>query len=412
MSDLATQIKEHKEILDAQGNAFNDLKTVIERYDEESSDRKAYVEEIGKKFDKLEQENNELITNFKAKEEAEKDLKERLEAMEAKLARPGMGADQKAIDRELAKKAFNIYCKYGANTQEAHDHLKEIEKEKKYLRTDSNIDGGYLLEMDFVQEIIKDITEISPIRSIARVRTTNRKTVVVPRRTNLVASGWNGEGLDRTDTNSQYALEEATLGKLSVVTHITNEEVMDASFDMENEVRMDVAEEFARAEGAAFVSGNSVNQPEGFLVNSDVESFNTTSANVVDADDLINITGQLKDGYDPVFVLNRRSLATIRQLKDGNGQYLWAPGIAAGLPNTIIGEPYVSAIDMPDIATGQSPVAYGDFRRGYWIVDRMAMTMIRDMFTLGARDMIRLIFHKRLTGQVIKAEAIKKLTVA
>ena len=126
---------------------------------------------------------------------------------------------------------------------------------------------------------------------------------------------------------------------------------------------------------------------------------------------MIDVTGVLKDGYVPVFVLNRRTLATIRKLKDGTGQYLWAPGIASVLPNTIIGEPYVSAIDMPDIATGQDPVAYGDFRRGYWIVDRTSMTMVRDPFTRASTDEVVLTFHRRLTGQVVKAEAIKKITI-
>ena len=410
MNDLAVQVNEHTKLLKAQEQSFADLKNIMEKYETHTSDYKAYTETVNGKLDELEKGNQEIITSFKAKEEAEKEFKERIEDLEAKLARPSMG-DAKKQDREMLRKAFNIYCKYGDNSTEAHEKLAELQGEKKYLRTDSNVDGGYLLDRDYVMEIIKDITEISPIRSIARVRQTNRKQVVVPRRTSLVSSGWNGEGLERTDTNSRYGVEEVTLGKLSVVVHLTSEEVMDAEFDMEMEVRDDVQEEFARAEGAAFISGDSINKPEGFLINSDVESILTNNVGNITADDLINITGQLKDGYDPNFVLNRRTLAVLRQLKQGDGQYLWAPGIAAGLPNTIIGEPYVSAIDMPDIATGQSPIAYGDFRRGYWIVDRTMMTMVRDMFTLAARDMIRLIFHRRVTGQVIKAEAIKKLTV-
>ena len=411
--ELAKQLNEHKDILNAQGEAFKDMKTVLEKYGDNSAEGKAAIEKIDAKFEDFEKKNQDLMTSFESRNQEQKELIETVKDLEAKLARPGAGnMDPEKQEAKANMAALNTFARIGLEAMgvEARNDEKMM-SELKRLRTDSNVDGGYLVEAEYVREILKDITEVSSIRSIARVRQTARKTVFVPTRTARVASGWNGEGIAAIVSNSKYGLEEITMGKLSVATIISNEELSDSSFNMEVEIRDDVAEEFARAEGEAFVSGDAINKPEGFLVNPDVQAFISGTIGAIDADDLIDITGQLKTGYNPTFVLNRRTLATIRQLKDGNGQYLWAPGIASGLPNTIIGEPYVSAIDMPDIATGQDAIAYGDFRRGYWIVDRTSMTMIRDPFTRSGTDEVVLTFHRRLTGQVVKAEAIKKITV-
>ena len=397
--------KKHAEVLEAQGKAFEEMKQIISRLGTDSSEAKEALSKVDAEFEKLEKNNDDLLKAFESRKEAEEKMAERIDDLEKELSRPGAGKDENA-EAKAEMKALNLYVRKGIELMQQEDP-----EEVKRLRTDSNIDGGYLVEPEFVREILKDITEISPIRSVARVRQTQRKTVMVPTRTKRVSSGWNGEGTEAIRDNSQYGLEEMTMGKLSVQTIITNEELSDASFNMEVEIRDDVSEEFARAEGQAFVSGDGVNKPEGFLINPDVESFDSASVGQLGADDLIDITGELKTGYDPRFLLNRRTLAYIRKLKDGEGQYLWAPGIAAGLPNTIIGEPYVSVIDMPDVAAGQTPVAYGDFRRGYWIVDRTMMTMVRDPYTRARTDEVVVTFHRRLTGQVVKPEAIKKILI-
>jgi HK97 family phage major capsid protein len=111
-------------------------------------------------------------------------------------------------------------------------------------------------------------------------------------------------------------------------------------------------------------------------------------------------------------LLNRTTLATIRTLKDGQGQYLWQNGLAAGLPSTINGDQYVSAIDMPNIGAGLYPVAYGDFARGYTMVDHTDTTMLRDPYTLGREGKILFIMHRRNGGKVVLAEAIKKLKIS
>lgn len=410
--DHAKQLNEHKDILDAQGKAFHELKGVLETQGAESTAAKESLVKIEATLDTLGEKSQEMMISFTARETAEKEMKEHMTELEAKLTRPGAGADPEKEEYKLNMEAFNTFARKGIEEMSNQARSNpEIALQLKRLRTDSNIEGGYLLEDEFVREIIKDITETSPIRSIARVRQTNRKTVMVPTRTANVLSGWNGEGIAATLSNSKYGQEEMTMGKLSVASILTNEVISDASFNMEVEVRQDVAEEFSRAEGKAFVDGSGVNRPEGFLENDDIQTFTTGTSGEIKIDDLINITGELKVGYDPVWVMNRRTIAQIRQLKAGDGQYLWQPAVIAGDPDRLLGDRVVSAIDMPDIAVGQVPIAYGDFRRGYWIIDRNVMSMIRDPFTRSAQDEVVLTFHRRLTGQVVKAEAIKTITI-
>ena len=113
-----------------------------------------------------------------------------------------------------------------------------------------------------------------------------------------------------------------------------------------------------------------------------------------------------------VWMMNRSTIGQIRRLKDGDGEYLWAPGLAGGVPNTINGAPYVEAADMPDVGASAKPVAFGDFRRGYVIVDRIAMEMLRDPYTQATSGAVRMIFRRRVGGQVVLPEAIVLQNVA
>jgi HK97 family phage major capsid protein len=111
-------------------------------------------------------------------------------------------------------------------------------------------------------------------------------------------------------------------------------------------------------------------------------------------------------------VLNRTTLGSVRKLKDDNKQYIWMPGIATGVPNTILGAPYVEMPDMPSEGAGLYPIAFGDFSRAYTLIDRIAMEMLRDQYTQATAGNIRFIFRRRLGGAVVLPEAIRKLKCA
>ncbi len=195
---------------------------------------------------------------------------------------------------------------------------------------------------------------------------------------------------------------------------------MDASFDMEAEIASDAAEAFAFGEGAGFVSGSGFKEPAGFVANANLQAAarDTAVMSILDPESIILLTGDLKVGYDPVYILNRRTLALIRTFRgdaatagDEAGQFLWLPGLSGPVAATLNGFPYVLANSMPDVADGNFPIAFGDFRRAYTIVDRTGMTVVRDEFSEKRKGIVEFTMNRWNTGQVTLEEPIKLLRI-
>ena len=404
------EAKEFKEFQEEQAKIVTTLRETVEKAQTEKKEKDVVVQDtiskLNTKLDGLEEKNQALATKQAEDEKTvvarEDEAKGRIDDLEKKLLRmPAGGASNEAKAEVKALESF--LCKGKGNLSP---------DEVKYLRTDSDVEGGYLAPNEYVNEIIKAVTEVSPIRSIARIRRTSSKAIEVPTRTSVASGGWTGEGETKTGSNSNYGMLEIPVNKLTAVTIVTVEMLADAAFNMDTEINADIVETFGQLEGAAFVNGNGVKKPSGFMDNADISVRNSGVGNAITADSLILISGDLKDGYNGSYVMNRRTLATIRTLKDGQGQYLWQNGIANGLPNTINGDRYVSAIDMADIAANALPVAYGDFSRGYTIVDGVQLAFVRDSFTLADQGKVRIIAHRRVGGEVTQAEAIKHLKIS
>ncbi|MFQ5954714.1 MAG: phage major capsid protein [Kiloniellales bacterium] len=289
--------------------------------------------------------------------------------------------------------------------------------EVKALTVSNDTTGGFLAPPEYVREIIKGETEISPIRAVARVRQTGNRAVQVPKRTGQFAAQWTGEVETRAETTGlTYGLEELPTHELYALVDISQQDLEDAEFNLEEELGQEFAEQFSLAEGTAFVSGNGVKQPAGFMADSTVASDNSGSAATVadangQANGLIDLFHNLKTAYarNGTWLLSRKTLGAVRKLKDANNNYVWQPGLAMGMPATILGAPYVEAPDMPDEAANAFPIAFGDFRRAYLIVDRIQMSVLRDPFTQATSGSVRFIARRRVGGQVVLAEAIRKL---
>ena len=201
----------------------------------------------------------------------------------------------------------------------------------------------------------------------------------------------------------------------------------DAAFDLEAWLADEIAQEFARAEGAAFVSGNGTNRPSGFLSATTsaqgdaarafgaLQFLATGNAAGFDASPelkLIDLVHALKAGHrqGASWVMNSATLAQVRKLKAADGSFLWQPGLMEGQPNRLLGYPVVEAEDMPDIAAGAFPIAFGNFRAGYLIAERSATTILRDPFT--NKPFVHFYATKRVGGQVLDSDAIKLLKIA
>ena len=395
IQDMGSTFEEFKKVNDERleklekGEATADLESKLSRIEDSISG----MEDVKNSLEKQE-----------AKTEA---INTAVEKMETVLKRPVSGMDTKQIDEYTS--AFGTYLRKGATGLNPD--------EVKALTVSNDSTGGYLAPPEYVRELLKTVTEISPIRSIARVRATGQRSIQVPKKTATFSAQWVGEVGTRSETDGyRVGLEEIPAHEQYALVDISEQDLEDTVFDMEAELQSEFAEQFAKAEGAAFVSGNAINKPEGFMSASGLTEVVSGSASAITADSLISLVHSIKSDYgrNGVFVFNRSTLAEIRKLKDTAGQYVFQAGmnLQGGATSTVLGYNYVEATDMPSVAGNAFPIAFGDFRRGYMIVDRVNLSVLKDNFTQATTGNVRYIARRRVGGQVVQAEALAKLKIA
>lgn len=360
---------------------------------------------INSLLDLQEAKNQAKYKEIQEKANRTEELETRLNSIEADLKR-GLGGDEKQAKTQELKSFENLLIK-------GTFQLKGTE-EVKYLRQSDNAQGGYLAPAEYINEIIKKITEVSPVRSVARIMNTSGKEINIEKRTGLVSGGWVGEGQTASQSNSTYGQETIKAEKLMVYTDISFELLNDSAFNMRNEITSDIAEDMAKIEGAAFINGNGVNKPLGLLSASGVGETNSGSASALTGDSLYAIQGEIPTGYNLTWMFNRKTLnAHIRTLKDTYGQYLFVPSLGIrDIPNTVAGLPYVLANDMPDVSAGTFPIILGDYRKCYTIVDNVNFELIEDPYTQATNGKRRFIVYKRTGGQVVLTEGLRKLKIS
>ena len=399
-------------------NAIDSLGSTFEEFKKTNDERLAQIEKKGsadtvtseklarieKDLDKIEEVNQAVVKqNASAQEQADK-----IARMEKMLSRP-ISSKSEQIKVDEQKAAFDNYLRKGK------DNISP--NELKVLTASNDTAGGYLAPPEYVRELTKTITELSPIRSISRVRSTTNRSVQIPERTGQFAAVFVAEQGTRSETTG-YAtgLREIPTHELYALVDISEQELEDSVFNLEQEMSLEFGEQFAKAEGTAFVSGNAVGKPEGFLTNSEIGTVNSGAGAALTADGLISLYHEPKAEYaqNGTFVFSRSTLAAIRKLKTDSYDYVFQPGnqLSGGMVATILGAPYIQATDMPAVGAGNKPIAFGDFRRGYMIVDRVNLAILRDPFTQATSGNVRYVARKRVGAQVILPEAIKTQTVS
>jgi len=384
--------------------------TALRKEFSESAPDKEKIALIEKSLESFEENSGKLVAAQKlsdekaiAAEEKACGLEQVLKDLEIEIARGAHSGVEKDYRETPEFKALSQFVKFG----EFDD-----KEQKAMLRTDSDVAGGYLVQDEMDNVIVKKITEISAIRSLARVRTTSAKTLNIPVRNSIPSATYEGETEKGGDSASGYTSEQITAFRQTHSVPITMDMLMDSAFDMESEIMSDSAEAFAQGEGAAFVNGDGVKKPFGFLQDSRITGLTSSTSGTIDADDVILISGEIKTGYVPTYIFNRRTLAFLRTLKSTDGNFLWQPGLNGVVANTINGYQYLIADDMPDIAANSKSIAFGDFLRGYTVIDRTGLSVIRDELALKKEGMIEFTMNRWNSGQVVLPEAIKIITTA
>jgi len=387
--------------------AVTELRSAVESKNADTAESKAKIEKINTAMDIMEEANQKVALAANQQKKELEEMTERCNALEISMAQSGNGKKNVNYKEKDEYKALNRFCQIGEG-RELPDEQKAL------LRTDSDVEGGYLVDdPEFDNVILKKITEISNVRQVARVRTVGNKSLEIPVRNNLLIATYEGEADTGDDSTSDYSNETLTAFRQTVTVPITKDMLMDSAFDMESEIMSDAGEAFAQGEGNGFVVGSGFKVPEGFMTNATIlaDSRVGTAGGALVADDVILLTGDLKVGYNPMYGLNRRTLATLRTLKSTDGVFLWQPGMNGPVANTLNGFSYIILEDMPDIAATNRPIVFADFQRGYTIVDRTGISLIRDELTQKKKAIVEFTINRWNTGKVTLPEAFKTLTI-
>lgn len=423
------ELKEVKDLIEAQGRAWDEFKKANDAAIEGKADGKA----IGDLEAKLAKINDEL------------------DRVQTKLSRPGAlggGSDgnRTSPEADAYKGAFLNWVR-SPNDPERRMALQQRAKALRQVEqkaagsdddgfetraaqtvTSTGSAGGFALPEVIERQIARLSVDISPIRQIATVRTVGSPDYKELFDVNGAAFEWVGEAGTRNQTNTPDLAEVApTFGTASARPRASEESLDDLFFDVESWLISSASEAIAAGEGLAFVSGNGTNRPTGLLAG-------PTPVTTTDASRAFGTLQYIASGqaaalptsadlfYDVVYALRARYranarwvtsklvLAAMRKYKDTTNQYLWSPGLEAGQPSSFIGYPVVEAEDMPAVAANAFPLAFGDFREGYLIADRVGMRMTRDDITVPG--FVQFYLRKRVGGRLRNTQAIKLLKIA
>ncbi|MDA5094401.1 phage major capsid protein [Aliiroseovarius sp. KMU-50] len=317
------------------------------------------------------------------------------------------------------QKAFEAYVRSGDD-----DGLRGLELEGKAMSTAVAADGGYLVDPVTADTIKGVLSNAASLRSVANVVNVEGTAYDVLIDQDDLVTGWASETGSAAETGTpKIDRISIPLHELSALPKVSQRLLDDSAFDIEAWLAGRVAEKFARAESAAFISGDGVDKPNGFLNHTAVENSTWTWGNLGyvatgadgdfdgtnPADAIFDLIYALGADYraNGVFVMNSKTVGAVRKLKDADGRFLWSDATVAGEPARLIGYPVLIAEDMPDIASGSASIAFGDFANGYTVAERPDTRILRDPFS--AKPHVLFYATKRVGGDVSDFAAIKLL---
>jgi HK97 family phage major capsid protein len=387
-------------------------------------DVKAFSEAIATKIETLSDQANKGFES----------VTERLEALEAQADRPKAGAASKEEKHHL--EAFKAWLRQPRNDATRHALAQaeaDFHRDEKTVQTGSGAAGGFAVPAEIDRRIEHRVRQLNPFRRLANVTQIGSGDFAHLIGMGDGASGWAAELGSRLQTTEPTLRErKPTMGTVYSYPWASEESVQDIFFDVADWLVTEASDEFAAEEATAIISGNGTNRPTGFL---DITPVSTTDdasplraagalqyipggdAGVITADGLIDLSLSIKERYladqDSVaFVMSRATLAAIRKLKSsGGGDYLWQPSLAGGTPSTLLGYPVYTCDAMPAVGANAHPIAFGNWRRGYLLVDR-TQTRITVDDNISAPGVVKFYVRRRVGGCILNNDALKVLKIA
>lgn len=419
---------EIKAAIDQTATAFAEFKKANdERLEALANGNTSRATELEAKLAKIEADITTSVKERDAKEREMQFLRERVEELEAKSKLPGRTARQKVEDEY--KVAFEGWVRGRGQSPEHETKMLELQRKAAEQFKDITIGtaaaGGYAVPEEISREIEKLELKFSPVRSLVKVvraGSSDYKELVA---INGSTGGWIGETGTRSATNTPTLREVTpTHGELYAYPQVSEWSLDDIFFNVEAWLSESVAETFAIAEATSALTGNGTSQLTGMLNSAPTavtDEAGSRAAAVYEfvanvdvglallPDKIIDLSYKVNSRYraNATWVMNSNTAAALRKLKDSTNQYLWQPGLQAGIPDQLLGKPISIWEQMADIANNAHPIAFGDFRRGYVLADRVGLRVTRDNVT--NVGFVRFYVRRREGGIVLNNNAIKWL---
>lgn len=418
---------EIKNAIDKQAEAFEAFKKVNDdRLKAVETGNESKAAELAEKLGKIEKDVSKF-GELKSALEVEMNLnRERLEELESRSKTPTKTQAEKLKD-EYKENFIGWIRSQGKSTEHA---VKMQELMRKDVTIGSSAGGGYAVPEEISRQITLLEQKYSPVRRLVKVvsaGTSDYKELVD---LNSASSGWVGEAGSRTATETSLLREVApTMGELYAYPQASEWSLDDIFFDVPQWISDSVARSFAIKEGAAVISGSGSSQPTGMLHTSPVTTadfasplraaaayqyvpcVSTQSPAVAEIlpDALIDLQYALNSAYrvNATWVMNSVTTGAVRKMKDANGQYLWQPALQVDQPNILLGRPVETWEQLDDVGTNKFPIAFGDFKQGYLLTDRVGLRVTMDNVT--NVGFVRFYVRRREGGIPLNNDAVKFL---
>jgi HK97 family phage major capsid protein len=331
-------------------------------------------------------------------------------------ARRSLRGDLGKTDTDVTVDQMDAYTKAWVRMARVGEKMLTVE-EMKDMSVGSDPDGGYWITPPTISnEVIRRIFETSPMREISSVQVIGTRDYILPEDPNDVGAGWVAETATRSNSTTFNPQRRViTANEEYAQPAVTQQMLEDSMIDIEAYLAMRLADKFERLENTAFVNGTGVGQPRGFLTypsgttwGTQLEQIGSGTSGVFTYTGLVKLITAIKDKYqkNANFLIQRQQVYNIMTLVDGNGRLIFQPIVNGSFNNTpLLGYPLRYATDMPAVGAGALSLAFGDFKAGYQIVDRVGLSTIRDNLT--SKPNILFYTRKRVGGDVIDFDAIK-----
>lgn len=329
------------------------------------------------------------------------------------LPRTGI-IDEKLVNVDEFKAYKSIYpqyLRYGDRVLNSH--------ESKTMQVGVDPDGGYFVQPTMSRRIITKIYESDPIRQLANIEIISGDALELRVDRDEADAGWEGETVAGVETDTpQLDLIRIPAHVLYAKPRVSLKLLEDSSIDIEKWLANKIASKFIRVDGAAFVTGDGINKPRGFATYADgtswkqIEQIPSLAASTITADGLVNLKYALREEFlsRATFIMNRLTVAVVMTLKNGNGDYIWRPGLEKGQPSLLEGLPVMMSTTMPTVTASALAVALADWQEAYQIVDKLGISILRDPYS--SKPAIEFYTRKRVGGDVANFDAIKLMDIS